>query len=113
MRDRSTWKASADALFRRVGLRAEPRYHMLDRHRQALLRAQRITRVLDVGANVGQYASSLRRDGYTGEIVSFEANPVAASPPGCHGRGRRRWRVEAVALGAVPGLTRLHSPSTP
>src|SRR3954469_6586550 len=36
-----------------------------------------INLVFDVGANIGQFAKTLREDGYAGSIVSFE--PVSAS----------------------------------
>lgn len=108
MSDRSTRKAAIDSAFRRVGLRAEPRYHMLDAHRRALLRDQHITRVLDVGANVGQYARSLRSDGYVGDIVSFEPNPSAAAALVQTAAGDARWHIEPVALGSTAGSLRLH-----
>jgi FkbM family methyltransferase len=72
--------------------------------------AQRgITLVLDVGANVGQFAQSLRMRGYAGRIVSFE--PLAKA----HARLRKAsqrdplWIVpDAVAIGDNPGSTVLH-----
>ena len=42
---------------------------------QDFLRSRAIDAVLDVGANEGGFASSIRGSGYTGKIISFE--PVA------------------------------------
>jgi hypothetical protein len=42
------------------------------RRRTAIVRHERITLVIDVGANVGQYAEALRTGGYDGRIISFE-----------------------------------------
>lgn len=40
--------------------------------RALLLKHHRIDVVIDIGANVGEYALALREYGYTGDIVSFE-----------------------------------------
>lgn len=37
-----------------------------------LLNLHRIDHVIDVGANIGQFASNLRNAGYSGKIISFE-----------------------------------------
>lgn len=61
-------------LARRMGLEIT-RYRPLrtaDGRLAAALKANKIDTVLDVGANVGQFALSLRSNGYCGRIVSFE-----------------------------------------
>lgn len=74
-----------------------------------LIVAHGVDAVLDVGANVGQYAGRLRAAGYAGPIVSVEPGSdahavlvaAAASDPG--------WRVAPrMALGAAAGEAVLH-----
>ncbi|MGB7345037.1 MAG: FkbM family methyltransferase [Pirellulaceae bacterium] len=55
--------------------------------------------VLDVGANIGQYARKLIRSGYRGRIVSFEPLPDAFATLSESRRGIPQWQVENFALG--------------
>lgn len=72
------------------------------------LASRNIDVVLDVGANTGQFAKSLRQDGYCGRIISFEptSDPfadlmsAAAEDP--------LWEVHKYALGSVANHTNIH-----
>lgn len=81
----------------------------LDRQLVRALEHGRVDRVLDVGANAGQYAARLRRAGWRGPILSFEpladlqAELVRAAANDAH------WHVApAVALGARRERAVLH-----
>jgi FkbM family methyltransferase len=60
--------------------------------------------VLDVGANVGQFATKVRKLGYAGTIVSFEALPDAHAALLKASEGDARWlAAPCAALGASQG----------
>jgi FkbM family methyltransferase len=107
MRVTPALKAQAHAVARTLGLEV----HRLDlahpARRQAAMRRRGINVVLDVGANVGQYAADLRRDGYRGRLVSVE--PI----PGVFEQLRRAnehdpsWSGHQLAISDQAGIVRL------
>jgi SAM-dependent methyltransferase len=84
------------------------------------LRSRNVDLVIDVGANVGQYAASLRKAAYAGWIVSFE--PVAAAYEQLAALASKdpRWRTFNMALGdimrdlprSMSAMTRCSAPSS-
>ncbi len=66
-----------------------------------LLRELEIDCVLDVGANVGQYAALLREIGYEGPIVSFEPASAPYGALSTRASSDDRWRTVPIALGAT------------
>jgi FkbM family methyltransferase len=73
-----------------------------------ILEEFQINCVIDVGANVGQYAQELRSIGYLGYIFSFE--PVAATYAtlAAAAMGDRTWQTFPVALGATQTQHEIH-----
>jgi FkbM family methyltransferase len=71
--------------------------------RMRLLESNRIDLVLDVGANVGQYAATLRECGYRGRIVSFEPLTSAFSQLEAIAKADPLWDVENIGLGDLDG----------
>lgn len=64
--------------------------------------------VLDVGANVGQYASQLRKAGYHGKIVSFEPLSTAFSELQRAADGDSDWKILNMALGDENGSAEIN-----
>lgn len=73
------------------------------------MQQHRIDLVLDVGANIGQFASLTRQVGYRGRIVSFEPLPDAYARL-CETAGKDAlWTVHPrCAVGAAPGSTTIN-----
>ena len=64
--------------------------------------------VLDVGANVGQFATELRQAGYRGRIISFEPVKEVYANLEKAASGDPLWSTRNYALGAKPGAARIN-----
>jgi FkbM family methyltransferase len=65
--------------------------------------------VLDVGANVGQFAAKMREVGYCGRIVSFEPLTAAHAQLLRAAEGDMSWHVHSrAAIGDTDGITRIN-----
>jgi FkbM family methyltransferase len=77
--------------------------------RARLMRNHKISLVLDVGANKGQYGRELRRTlGYQGRIVSFEPLSDAFAELQRVSSADGQWTVHNFALGAHNGAGTIH-----
>lgn len=74
-----------------------------------LLRATEANCVLDVGANVGQYAKALRGAGYQGRIVSFEPVSRAFAQLRSAAADDPEWHVHPYALGRTDGTAQINA----
>lgn len=94
---------------RRLGLEIARYPRSLPAYQHVRLMSERgVGFVVDVGANVGQYAKQLRQFGYRGEILSLE--PLSEA----YGRLIRetelddRWYAERSAIGSAPGTAMIN-----
>jgi FkbM family methyltransferase len=101
---RPIWRSKIQRLLRHLGYDL----HRLEPNLADFLKSRSIDTVLDVGANIGQFASRLRAAGYRGLISSFEPSSqpfealakTAASDP--------KWQVYQFGLGDKTATVPIH-----
>jgi FkbM family methyltransferase len=99
---RSLWKLGWD--LRRFNL-AESKWSQLIFQ----LKAHDINTVIDIGANIGQFAESLRDAGFQGRIISFEASQEAHHQLQRRAQHDNHWTVAPrLAVGAENGKTTIN-----
>lgn len=76
--------------------------------RQRLLLNENISLVLDVGANIGQYATELRSIGYKGKIFSFEPVSESFNKLKKASKNDPNWQVFNFSLGDFEGETEIN-----
>jgi FkbM family methyltransferase len=102
------WRKVAAWLGDQVGYEVVPRYmapsRPMARRLQELFATSEIERVIDIGANRGQYHDFLRFDvEFTGPIHSVEPDPELAQAMRSRGADDSNWTVHEFALGRTPG----------
>ncbi len=75
---------------------------------QSFLHARSVDLVIDVGANVGQLASGLRKGGYAGSIHSFEPVSSVYVALSAAAAGDPKWMTTRAAVGSAAGEVTIH-----
>jgi FkbM family methyltransferase len=76
--------------------------------RATLLHQLQVAQLIDVGANIGQYAAHVRLYGYRGAIHSFEPLSSAFAELSRAAAGDPQWHVRQVGLGRTAQMATLH-----
>jgi FkbM family methyltransferase len=106
-----SFDALAKTVFRALGLEVQrlTRANTEEAILKVLLNLTSPAAVMDVGANIGQYARSLRRLGYAGLIVSFEALPYVHARLTEAAKRDSDWIVApCAALGSIDGTVNIN-----
>lgn len=109
-------KARTHLVLNPIGARNHPRQiqqgladYAAEAHIAWMLRRLDINVVLDVGANRGQFATKLRKHGYTGRIISFEPLAELAKVLEEASAGDPEWTVLNYALGEEDGTAEINA----
>jgi FkbM family methyltransferase len=114
LQEQTPWpKRAAQWALRKVGYDVFPTgfggpMDLEDFRRTRLLESRGVTLVLDVGANIGQFARRLRAFGYEGRIESFEPLAEAFESLRSLATGDDRWRCRRLALGEEEGTVTIN-----
>jgi FkbM family methyltransferase len=88
------------------GIPVQPREE--DFRRTKLMASRGVTVLLDVGANIGQYALRTRNAGYRGRIVSFEPMRAAFAELSARAAADPAWECRRHALGSSAAESEIH-----
>ena len=91
-----------------MGLEIHKTRSSFDEARLHIIDEKKVTLLLDGGANEGQWASRVRRDGYSGRILSVEPGARAFSKLQFNSRNDPLWTVSKHALGSKQETLILH-----
>ena len=72
------------------------------------LHSRGVDLVVDVGANVGQFARELREEGYVGRILSLEPISTVHEELATVARGDPLWTTRQTAVGSAPGTATIN-----
>jgi FkbM family methyltransferase len=92
-------KKFINTYFQKLGYQIN-RYPNADfRRRLQFLKQYQINKIFDVGANFGQFAMSLRKFSYSGEIISFEPLSSAFKQLKVNSENYKNWKPNNCAIG--------------
>lgn len=86
-------------VLRKIGLQINKYPTCFLKRRLQLIKEYKINKILDIGANRGQYAVKLRKMGFKGDIVSFEPLSSAFRKLSETAKPDKHWNINNFALG--------------